>query len=312
MTKIATLTLNPAVDVSVEVERIEPIHKLRCTLAEREAGGGGINVARVIRRLDGDVIAIYATGGTIGELLRKLVVQESVPSLTVPIAEESRENFAVFEKETGQQYRFIVPGPRFTEPEWRGCIDALAALDVRPEFVVASGSLPPGVPETIYGEAAKAAKAKGSKFILDSSGAALKTALAEGIYLFKPNLRELRGLTGENLEGRAAWVEACRNLVKANQVQIVALTLGDQGALLVTSEQAWIAKAVPVKLVSAIGAGDSFLGAFVWALSSGRHLEDALCYGVAAGCSALLTPGTSLCRREDIERLVTEVKLEAI
>ena len=312
MAKIATLTLNPAVDVSVEVERIEPIHKLRCTLAEREAGGGGINVARVVRRLDGDVVAIYATGGIIGELLRKLVVKESVPSLTVPIGEESRENFAAFEKESGQQYRFVVPGPRLTEPEWRACLDALACLDARPEFVVASGSLPPGVPDTVYGQVAKAAKAKGAKFILDSSGAALKAALAEGVYLIKPNLRELRALVGAHLNGRTARVEACRKLVKANHVEVVALTLGNQGALLVTSERAWSAKAVPVKAVSAIGAGDSFLGALVWALSSGRRLEDALRYGVAAGCSALLTPGTGPCRREDIERLVGEVKLEVI
>jgi 6-phosphofructokinase 2 len=312
MTKIATLTLNPAVDISVEVERIEPIHKLRCISAKREAGGGGINVARVVSRLDGDVVAIYAAGGAIGELLRTLVAQESVPSLTVPIAEESRENFAAFEKESGQQYRFVVPGPRLSEPEWRACLDALATLDARPEFIVASGSLPPGVPDAVYEEVAKVAKAKDAKFILDSSGAALKAALAEGAYLIKPNLRELRTLVGEHLEGKAAWVEACRKLVNANQAQVVALTLGDQGALLVTSEQAWFAKAVPVKPVSAIGAGDSFLGALVWALSSGRCLEDALRYGVAAGSSALLTPGTSLCRREDVERLVGDIKLEAI
>jgi len=312
MTKIATLTLNPAVDISVEVERIEPIHKLRCISAEREAGGGGINVARVIRRFDGDVVAIYATGGTIGELLRKLVAQESVPSSTVPIGEESRENFAAFEKESGQQYRFVVPGPRLSEPEWRACLDALVSLDARPEFIVASGSLPPGVPDTVYGEVAKVAKAKDAKFILDSSGAALKAALAEGAYLIKPNLRELRSLVGEHLEGKAAWVEACRKLVNANEAKVVALTLGDQGALLVTSEQAWFAKAIPVQPVSAIGAGDSFLGALVWALSLGHHLEDALRYGVAAGSLALLTPGTGLCRREDVEHFVGEVELEII
>jgi 6-phosphofructokinase 2 len=258
------------------------------------------------------VLAIYATGGIIGELLRKLVIRECVPSLTVPIAEESRENFAALEKESGQQYRFVVPGPRLSKSEWRGCLDALATLDARPEFVVASGSLPPGVPDTVYGEVAKATKAKNAKFVLDSSGAALKAALAEGVYLIKPNLRELRGLVGEHLEGRAACIAACRKLVKANHVEVVALTLGDQGALLVTSERMWFAKAVPVKPVSAIGAGDSFLGALVWALSSGRRLEEALCYGVAAGCSALLTPGTGLCRREDIERFVGEVKHEAI
>jgi len=312
MTKIATLTLNPAVDVSVDVQRVEPIHKLRCTLAQREAGGGGINVARIVRRLDGDVVAIYATGGMIGEMLRTLVTQEGVQSLTVPIEEGSRENFAVFEKESGQQYRFVVPGPRLSEQEWRACLDALASLETRPEFVVASGSVPPGVPDTVYGEVAKRAKAKSAKFILDTSGAALKAALAEGVYLIKPNLRELRALVGAHLESGTAWVEACRKLVKANHVEVVALTLGDQGALLVTSERAWFAKAVPVKPVSAIGAGDSFLGALVWALSSGRRLEDALCYGVAAGSSALLTPGTGLCRREDIERLVGEVKLEAV
>lgn len=312
MTKITTLTFNPAVDVSATVERVEPIHKLRCSAPQRDAGGGGINVARVVHRLGGDVMAVFTSGGMIGQLLSTLVAQDGVQNLAVPIAAETRESFNVFETTTGKEYRFILPGPRVSEDEWRACLEALPKHHAQPDFIVASGSLPPGVSDSAYRDVAKLAKERGGKFVVDSSGRALKAALSEGVYLIKPNLRELRMLTDEPLEDRDAWLRACRYLVKTGQAEMVALTLAHRGALLVTREGSWFAEAVPVELLSAVGAGDSFLGAFVWALCSQRGFAEALRYGVAAGSAALLTPATGLCRRDDIERLLGDVKVEAI
>ena len=117
---------------------------------------------------------------------------------------------------------------------------------------------------------------------------------------------------GESLESQADRITACRSLIDNGQVEIVALTLGDQGALLVTHDRALRARALPIKLVSVVGAGDSFLAAMVWSLACGHSLETAFRYGVAAGSAALLMPGTELCRREDVERLVNDVELQAI
>jgi 6-phosphofructokinase 2 len=128
MTNIITLTINPAIDVSIAVERVAPVHKLRCTSARRDPGGGGINVARVLKRLGADVVALYPTGGVLGALLRQLVTDEEIPCLTIGISDETRENITVLDQSIGQQYRFILPGPRLSELEWRGCLDAVASL----------------------------------------------------------------------------------------------------------------------------------------------------------------------------------------
>jgi 6-phosphofructokinase 2 len=148
--------------------------------------------------------------------------------------------------------------------------------------------------------------------IVDTSGPALRYAVEKGLYLIKPNQHELQDLTGEPLEDLQSWIAASRRLVDAEQVQVVALTLGHRGALLITHDQAWFAEPMPVNVVSAVGAGDSFLGALVWALASGRNMADAFRYGHAAGSAALLTPGTELCKRDDVERLFGQVRLQAV
>jgi len=312
MADVVTLTMNPSIDVSLSVERVAPFHKLRCAAERRDPGGGGINVARVMKRFGGDVTAMYPTGGALGQLLRRLVDQEGIPGLTTAISGETREDFTVHERATDLQYRFVLPGPQFTEQEWRSCLATFGSLDQRSRFVVASGSLPPGVPDDFYGRIAQAAKQVGRKIVIDSSGPPLRAALQTGVYLVKPSLNEFRILMGELLKTQADWIKACRSLVDSGQAEIVALTLGEQGALLVTRDQVLRAQTLPITPVSVVGAGDSFLGAMIWSLASGHTVELAFRYGVAAGSAALLMHGTELCRREDAERLVDEVKLLAI
>ena len=315
MADIVTLTINPSIDVLTAVERVAPFHKLRCSLARRDPGGGGINVARVVKRFGGDVTAMYAMGGTLGQLLRHLLDREGIPALPVSISEETREDFTVLEEASGRQYRFVLPGPRLSEREWRSYLDTFASHASRGQqtrFVVASGSLPPGVPSDFYGRIARMTKQIGAKIIVDSSGPALKGALEAGVYIVKPSLREFRELTAAPLESERDRISACRSLVESGRTEMVALTLGDQGALLVTRDQALRAHAVPIKPVSVVGAGDSFLGGMIWSLACGHSIEDAFRYGIAAGSAALLMPGTELCRREDAERLVGDVKLQTI
>ena len=314
MADVVTLTMNPSIDLSVSVERVLPFHKLRCAEGRRDPGGGGINVARVMKRLGADVSAIYAAGGTLGQLLRQLIDAEGIPASTVAISGETREDFTVLEQSTGAQYRFVLPGPHVAEREWRICLNELVALDSGTRFIIGSGSLPPGVPDDFYGRVAQLAKQGSRKIVIDSSGPALRAAIEAGVYLIKPSLNEFRGLTGADvpLETQADWIEACRGLLHRGRVEVVTLTLGDRGALLVTRDQVLRAAALAIKPVSIVGAGDSFLGAMIWSLAAGHGLETAFRYGVAAGSAALLMPGTELCRREDVERLFKDVRVEAI
>lgn len=321
MTNVVTVTINPAVDVLMSVDRIVPTHKLRCALARRDPGGGGINVARVLKRLGSDVIAVYPIGGLLGALLRRLVDDEGVPCLTVGVSEETREDITVLERITGLQYRFIQPGPKLTEQEWRACLEAVTSLYQRDisvpanrqaRFVVASGSLPPGVPDDFYSQIASAAQRAKARMVVDSSGLSLKHALEAGVYLVKPSLSELGELIGNPLNNETDYVSACRSLIDHGRAEMVALTLGDQGALLVCRDQALRAQALAIEPVSVVGAGDSFLGAMIWSLSSGQPIEVAFRYAVAAGSATLMMPGTELCRREDVEHLANDVKVQTI
>ncbi len=190
-----------------------------------------------------------------GELLRRLIDREGIPSLIIEVSEETRESLTVFEEATGQEYRFVLPGLELREEEWRQCLSALADLEIDPRFVVASGSLSPGTPSGFYGHVARIAKQRGAKVVLDTSGPPLAAALEEGVYLIKPNLRELSELMDVSLEGEDAWVDACRQLTTTGRAEFVALALGDRGALLVARDHAWRAPALPIKPVSTVGAG---------------------------------------------------------
>jgi len=309
MMAIATFTANPAIDLSTSVDKIMPIRKLRCAGARRDPGGGGINVARVVKRLGGDVTAFYPVGGPIGELLCRLVDREKVPSVTVDIAQDTREDLTVFDKASGRQYRFVLPGPLVTEAEWHRCLKAFSLIKWKPDYIVASGSLPPGVPDDAYAELARLAKKRGSRLILDTSGVPLAAALREGVWLVKPSLRELQELIGQSLSHEAEWVRASRKLVDDGQAAVVAVTLGHHGALVTSADGAFRAPALDIQPVSTVGAGDSFLGAMVWGLAEGMSVPDATRYGVAGGSAALLNPGTELCHADDVHRLHPKVSV---
>lgn len=310
MTEIVTITPNPAVDLSTSVDRISPTLKLRGTSQQRNPGGGGVNVARVIKRLGGEVRAIYPVGGAMGTLLCQLANGEGLISQTFPIAEETREDFFVSEVSTGHHYRFILPGPHLNEGEWREYLKLISSIEPFPRFVVASGSLPPGVPDDFYARIARLAKQRGARMILDASGKPLAAAVDEGVDLIKPNLSEMRELRGLDLSGAREWEEAAKAIVRAKRASIVALTMGHLGAVLVTPDRVLRAKPLAVTPRSAVGAGDSFLAALVWQLAMGADLMACFRQAVAAGAAALLNPGTELCRPDDIMRLAAEAIIE--
>jgi 6-phosphofructokinase 2 len=311
MPNIVTLTINPAVDISTSVTKMVPYTKMRCAEPQRDPGGGGINVARVLKRLGLEATAIYPAGGATGQTLATLVEREAVRSIVIPTAKDTREDITVFDETSKEQFRLVFPGAFLGEFEWQQCLDTVARLGPRAGFVIASGSLPPGVPADFYGRVVRASKGT-AKVIVDTSGASLKPALEAGVYLIKPNLREFQELTGIGCADELALLEAGRRLIDRYRIEIIALSLGPGGALLLTRDIALRADGLAMDPVSVSGAGDSFLGAMVSRLADGDRLDSALRYGVAGGSAALLNPGTGLCLGADVRRLASSVNVTTI
>lgn len=284
---------------------IQPLRKIRTTDESYHAGGGGINVARVIKELGGKACALYLAGGATGAVLDDLLLSTAIETQRIPIKGYTRIAHTIFERSSGQEFRFVPEGPKVSAEEWASCLSALETFDF--DFVVASGSLPRGLPASAYAHVVDIAGRKGAKFILDTSGAALRTTLDGGVFLIKPNLRELEELAGRALLDTKAQTLAARALIAANKTQIVALTLGNEGALIVSGGEAWRATVPPLVAKSAVGAGDSFVAGATLALAQGKPLRDVLASGVAAGTAAVMSPGAELSLAGDAHRLYAEL-----
>jgi 6-phosphofructokinase 2 len=308
MGTIATLTMNPALDVASTTKRIIPAEKLRCTSPRHDPGGGGINVARAIHRLGGASIAVFPAGGPAGQMLRHLLDEEGVSSRRVPISGLTRESFTIDEEASGRQFRFVMPGPPLAAAEQELCLGQIWSLSPRPQYIVASGSLPPEVPDDFYARMGQQAARAGIPLIVDTSGSALQHAGHEGIYLLKPSLRELQELVGRELDSEQDRQNAARDLIAQKRCQVVVLSLGAAGAILATKHGCRRFAATPVPVRSTVGAGDSMVAGIVLGLARGWAIEDAVRFGMAAGAAALMKPGTELCSRYDAERLFEQAQ----
>lgn len=308
---ILTVTVNPALDISTSTPQVVAEHKLRCSTSRLAPGGGGVNVSRVVRRLGGRTLALYTAGGPIGEAYRRLVEAERVPGVVVPIQGSTRESFTVDDGSGGAQFRFVLEGPELSEGEWRSCLDFVEQTVAPGGIVVASGSLPPGVPHDFYARVVRVARDGGARCVVDSTGPALAAALAEGTFLVAPSRRELEAHVGATLDDEQSRVDAAASLIDAGAAEFVALTLGSEGALLVSATATYRLSAPVVEAVSSVGAGDSFLAGFVLRVAQGRTVEEAFRTAVAAGTAAVLTPASELCRRADVERLEAGLAADA-
>lgn len=300
---IAALALNPALDVSTATDTVRPIHKLRCDAPAIDPGGGGINVARVIHRLGGAAAALFPAGGATGALLVQMLADEGIAADTVAFDALTRISFAVTEKQSADQYRFVLPGPAVPA----AALEALAALLARrlqvARLLVVSGSLPPGLPDAYLRDIGRSAARAHVRIVLDTSVRLTEVGRALGAWALKPSLSELEAEAGEPLADPAAITRAARALIEDGAAQFVFVSEGSAGATLVTRHEMMKVFAPDVEPVSAIGAGDSLVAGLSVALERGWAPIDALRYGVAAGSAALLTPGTQLALREDVERL---------
>lgn len=283
MRDILTITLNPALDVSASVPHVTAGAKLRCGPERYDPGGGGLNVARAIHFLGGEVRAFAALGGARGAHLARLLEAEGIAVLSYAAPGETRESLAITDEAMGYQYRFSLPGPRWSTSELDSALAAITPL-LRPEsLVVLSGSEPLGTSEDFYPRLCEALSGEARRLLIDTSGPAL-ARLAQGGLKHRPFV--LRMDQGE--------------------AEALIIARGAEGSVMWADNQGWFANAAKVEVASRVGAGDSFMGGFTLALARGLPLEQALAHGAAAASAAVMTPGTQLCRREDFERLLGE------
>lgn len=313
---IVTVTLNPALDIATSAAEIRPGPKLRCAPPRTDPGGGGINVSRAIRTFGGQSRALVALGGGTGHTLRNLLLSEGISPDVIAAPGETRQSVAVTDSLTGHQYRFVLPGPDWTEGNAQTALDACAALAEPGSWVVLSGSQPPGVAARFPLDMAAALSERGANLIVDTSGAALR-AVADGGGAAAPRLlrfdnQEACDLAGEKLQGVQGAAGYARELVKQGVAEALIVACGAEGSVLATAEGAWHCRAARVPVVSKIGAGDSFVAAAVLELARGGDMVQALHHGVAAACSAVMTPATRLCTAEDTARLLPECQVRRL
>jgi 6-phosphofructokinase 2 len=302
---ILTVTLNPCIDKSSQVEKMEPESKLRCTEVVHEPGGGGINVSKALKKLGAASVALFPAGGHNGNMLNALLEKEGISFNSVDTKTETRENWVVLETSTNKQFRYTFPGRPVEEEMLKTLVDEIR--NFAPTYVVASGSLPPGLPDYFYGLIVKNAKSVGGKCIADTSGAALAALKGKGAYLIKPNIGELCQLLQIQRLAKNEVDDAARQIITDGYAEVVAVSMGSEGAWLVSNEEKHFAAAPQVPKRSTVGAGDSMVAGITFMLQQQKSLKEAICFGVACGSAATMNEGTQLFNVDDVHRLYEKI-----
>lgn len=311
MAQIVTITFSPCIDKSATVQELIPEKKLYCSNPTSEPGGGGINVARALHKLGQQATAVFPSGGCQGELLKRLLQREGVSCIPTHCENETRENLIILERLTNKQFRFGMPGAALLENEWQSCLTQAETV-ADDGFIIVSGSMPEGVPLTVFDRLNDIAAMKRSKLVVDTSGESLKYAASSGAFLIKPNLGELSTLAGVGKIAMNNTAEVARKVLEQYPCEIIVVSLGPDGAMLVTDSECYRATPPEVERKSTVGAGDSMVAGIILYLHLGKSLREALNYGVACGTAATMSAGTGLCRSADVEHLYPLVSTIAV
>lgn len=306
MLPIVTVTLNPALDITTSVGQLKPQQKLRCAVPRTDPGGGGVNVSRVLKELGGTSRAFVAVGGNTGRQLETLLAAAGIDAEFWQIGAETRFSLTVMEDVTALHYRFVLPGPVVTADETEAMLARLSSImSQSPGYVVASGSLPPGMPDDFYGRLVRRAREAGTKVVVDTHGAPLRAAAAERPYLIRLNHLEAQELLG----GDADWAahQFARELVDRQLTETAIVTLGERGAIVATRDDQVEIRPPLVQVRSSVGAGDSFVAALTFGLASGWPVEEAARYGVAAAAATMTTEATELCHRDTVNAFFAQI-----
>lgn len=292
---IVTVTLNPSVDRTVEVDELRRGEVLRASSSRVDPGGKGINVARALARHGIETKAVVALGGAEGDHLAALLDRAGIDVTPVRIEKAIRSNITVVEPD-GTTTKLNEPGAVLTAGELRRIVDAAVAASAGADWLVASGSLPPGTAPSVYADLVERLAGTGTRVAIDTSGTALAASLPARPSLVKPNHDELAACAGRHLLTLGDVVEACHALRERGAGAVLA-SLGPVGAVLVDGADARLAYAPDTVPVSSVGAGDALLAGF---LAAGGEGTDALIQAVAWGTAAVTLPGSRMPGPADI------------
>jgi 6-phosphofructokinase 2 len=309
VSRIFTLTVNPVVDKNTTISSLVPHRKLQCTQPVYYAGGGGINVSRAIKNLGGTSTVIHFAGERTGAHLQELLSKDEIRQHVISLASTTRENLSVTDTTSDLQYRFGLPGPQVTKNEWEEGLGIVEKHLRANDFLVASGKLTSGIPDDYYRMLGEIVKQKKAKLVLDTKGEALKHGIKTDIFLFKPNLSELASLYGKESLSYKILEELAKDFMATHRCEILVVSLGRRGALLVTSERLEYIKAPMVHEKNSIGAGDSMVAGMLLKAQAGHNPKTMIQYGVACGAATTLRPGTQLCQKEDVQKAYNWVQM---
>lgn len=313
---ILTVTPNAAVDKTYQVENFRLDRVNRPSLTYTVAGGKGVNVARVYQTLGGKATATGFLGGINGRIVSRALTQEHIAADFVRVRGESRLCIAVIDPQAGTQTEVNESGPEISPHATRELLRRFSCLLSQQtfEFVVLSGSLPPGTPSTLYADLIAQANRAGVPAVLDASGAALQEGVKAKPWMVKPNRYELESLVGPPIADAAGTLEAAQRLQRSG-IAVVAATLGAEGAILVTDEGVWQATPPTIEFASAVASGDSFVAAFLWEWTHGDHPGDAECalrVATGAGAANAAVIGAGFCTRDSIYSLAQQATVRRL
>jgi 1-phosphofructokinase family hexose kinase len=308
---IVTVTLNPAIDQTLVLDRFVAGDTLRVRSSRFDPGGKGINVSRVVRELGGESVAMGFAPGGLGRYIEQTLKSEGIECDFVHTKGETRTNITIVDETRHMQTILSDPGPETDERMVEQLLSKLRKRLKANDWLVVAGSIPPPLSPDIYAEMIAMARERWAHTVLDADGPALVAGVAAKPEIVKGNRRELERLLGRHLDDEGSTLEAA-HILREMTIRTAVVTRGREGAVAESDEGSWRSLAPRVRAVSAVGSGDAFLAGVVHSLSRGGSMEDALRLGVAAGTAAVLTPGTELCHRREVDVLKPRVRVQRI
>jgi 6-phosphofructokinase 2 len=306
MPTIATVTLNPALDRLLEIQRLSADDANRVVREETYAAGKGIDASRVIHELGGATLAYALVGGMNGQEIADRLAARGVPTNLVKVDGDTRTNILLFERASGRQFMINAAGPRVAPEDFEALLIKLERQRGRFQAVIVSGSIPLGLPPDSY--AALVRRIDDCRVFVDADGDALGHAVAERPWGIKPNRHEAARLLNETVETDEDALRAVRKLMGLG-IEHVLLSMGKKGALLGHQGKLWRGSSPEVKAISAVGSGDTMTAVYTLRICEGEAPAEALRWALAGGAATAMTPGTELCHRADVESLVRETNV---
>ena len=308
---IVTVTLNPAVDQTLVLQRLTLGDTNRVLDSRIDPGGKGINVSRVLRELGWESLACGLAPGSLGRFIEHSLLEQGILCDFVHTRGQTRTNLTAVDEDTHQTTLFSYRGPE-TDPRHLQTLETRLRRCLKPDdWLVVAGSIPPPIEPEAYARLIELGRELGAHTVLDADAEALGAGLRGKPEIVKANRQEVERLLGRPLEDDAALLAAAKEMHSMGAA-IAIITADERGAIAVAEEAAWQVSPPPIVVVSAVGAGDALLAGLVLKLAEGAGLEEGLRWGSAAGAAACLMPGTQLCQRKDVERLLPKVRVKQL